>query len=109
MSSPDKVESLIKDFLKYIRENDNTKNSISESITQPKKKRGRRKGQTGITCNRIRYKLREVQDNRIVTIGDFCTLREIADHYGYSYQKICHIYKQRHKLSKIIKIIKLPD
>lgn len=121
------INNILADFEKWlIDENiiDKMDNDLQEKFYQLKTKskqliktpipaessklqRGRKKGQTGLCCKKIRYSLHEVVDGVEIHIGDFKTLGEISNYYGFSYPKTNHIAKCRHSESERIKIRKL--
>lgn len=109
-----KLLDIASDIEKFAGEElpENLKSQLDELKNQLQKRGpGRKKGQKGFKCKKKRYLLNEISHEiggeRATFIGEFCTLKEIADHYGFSYQKIAHISKGRHSLSDTIKIVRL--
>lgn len=85
---------------------------------KPHKKRGRKPGQTGHKCQKVRYHVERVIDtipgvngapdqtvNEIV--GDYKTLQEIADACEMSYHQVQRTYKQQTTTADTLIITKL--
>lgn len=79
---------------------------------KPLKKRGRKPGQTGIKCQKDRYKVERVisEENEdtpwvtVETLGNFKTLGDIATLLNLSYGQVRRAYKNESKLSETLYI-----
>lgn len=108
----DELEEEIEKLKTVIREKRKTLRQL-----KPQKKRGRKAGQNGMKCKKIRYHVErvvekleddgETQKTRNEIIGDFSTLQEIADLLKLSYSQVQRTFKQQTKLADTLIITRL--
>jgi len=94
------IQEAIEIEIKKLNDELKAKKKALRALKPPGRKPGRRKGQTGVVCIKLRYDVKKIDDEGVEThIGQYSTLTEVAEALNVSYKTAYQTYHKDNKLS----------